>query len=585
MYPTEHDCWHANSLSRATVGAFRSWLTPCSEFRLLFGMPDPLTHSAREGNAGSSEVTNETRVERRLAAILVADVAGYSRLMGQDEEGTLRRLTSHRALVDETVHEFGGRIVNRAGDSVLAEFGSVVAATRCAIRIQERVARANSSCEDNRRLEFRIGLHLGDVMVRDGDLFGDGINVAARLQSLADPGGICVSAKVFEEVESKVEARFTDRGEQHVKNIARPVRIYAYVGSSEPEQVSKKLPPALQLPDNPSIAVLPFTNMSSDPEHDHFADGLVEEIITSLSRAKWFFVIARNSTLCYTGRNVDPKQIGRELGVRYLLQGSLRAAGNRVRISVQLVDAENGTQVWVDRYDRPLRDILDLQDEISSSVSAAIEPQLYAAEAMRVHARPTHDFGAWGCVVQALAHMWRQSEEEIATARNLLERAISLDPNYAKAHALLGWSHCKLFPLVSSGRMREVLDQAYGCARRAVQLDEHEPWAHLVLGVVHVRRKEHRGAIAAIQATAIIQPTGPVQPWLRAQPTAWRPPLTRPTTMGVPIRATATGQSTVPLPPILIIQYTTTRPPASTTPPRTGPHIMELGSIELGIMG
>ncbi len=326
------------------------------------------------------------RVERRLAAILAADVAGYSRLMGRDEAGTLARLKAlRRELIDPEVAAHKGRIVKTTGDGILIEFPSVVEAVACALAVQCGMALHNAPIPHDRRIEFRVGINTGDVIVEDGDIHGDGVNVAARLEALAEPGAICVSAIVQSQVEGRLDCAFEDQGEQSLKNIARPVRVYRVGPAIGPrasrlhaaETVAVQEPP-LALPDKPSIAVLPFQNISGDPEQEYFADGMVEEIITALSRIRWFFVIARNSTFTYKGHAVDVKQVGRELGVRYVLEGSVRKAGNRIRVTAQLVEAETGNHVWAERYDRDLADIFAVQDEITERVVAAIEPELYA---------------------------------------------------------------------------------------------------------------------------------------------------------------------------------------------------------------
>ena len=315
------------------------------------------------------------RVERRLAAILAADVAGYSRLIEADEEGTLSRLKALRAaVIDPKIAGQHGRIVKTTGDGLLVEFASVVDALRCAAEVQAALAEGNEPLPPDRRIEFRVGIHQGDIVVEEGDIFGDGVNVAARLEGLAEPGGICVSVRVQEDAAGKLDLAFEDMGDQALKNIARPVRAYRVVtaaGSAATRAISG--PP---LPDKPSIAVLPFANMSGDPEQEYFADGMVEEIITALSRIRWLFVIARNSSFTYKGRTVDVKQVGRELGVRYVLEGSVRKGGNRVRITAQLIDATNGAHLWADRFDGSVDDVFELQDKVAISVAGVIEPTL-----------------------------------------------------------------------------------------------------------------------------------------------------------------------------------------------------------------
>jgi adenylate cyclase len=343
------------------------------------------------------EPAGQARVERRLAAILAADVAGYSRLIEADEEGTLGRLKALRAeLVDPKIAEHKGRIVKTTGDGLLAEFASVVDALRCAAEMQAAMGESNAPVPSERRIAFRIGVHQGDIVVEDSDIFGDGVNVAARLEGLAEPGGICVSARVQEDAAGRLDLAFEDMGEQALKNIARPVRAYRVrpegplpspppqspdqvrggEGSAPGARVGAAAPQALPLPDKPSIAVLPFANMSGDPEQEYFADGMVEEIITALSRVRWLFVIARNSSFTYKGQAVDVKQVGRELGVRYVLEGSVRKAGGRVRITAQLVDAASGAHLWAERFDGSLEDVFDLQDKVASSVAGVIEPAL-----------------------------------------------------------------------------------------------------------------------------------------------------------------------------------------------------------------
>jgi adenylate cyclase len=334
---------------------------------------------------------------RRLAAILAADVAGYSRLMGADEEGTHARLKAHlRDLVDPKIKEHRGRTVKNTGDGFLAEFPSVVDAVRCAVEVQRGMADREPDLPDEQRISFRIGINLGDVIAEGEDIFGDGVNVAARLEALAEPGGICVSRVVRDQVRDKLDFAFDDLGEQQVKNIARPVRIYRVrdLGTAA-KGASAMTSPVPPLPDKPSIAVLPFANMSGDPEQEYFVDGMVEEIITALSRIRWLFVIARNSSFTYKGQTVDVKQVGRELGVRYVLEGSVRKAGNRVRITWQLIDTVTGMHLWADRFDSSLEDVFELQEKVASGVAGVIEPALQAAETARSTGRPTDDLTAY----------------------------------------------------------------------------------------------------------------------------------------------------------------------------------------------
>jgi adenylate cyclase len=372
---------------------------------------------------------------RRLAAILAADVAGYSRLIGADESGTLQALKAIRSeLIDPTLAAHNGRLVKTTGDGLLIEFGSVVDALRCATEVQAGVAERNATTPADKRVEFRIGINMGDIVVEDGDIFGDGVNIAARLEALAEPGGICVSARVQEDATGKLDIAFEDMGEQALKNIARPVRAYRIATGAVSASVQET--PALALPDKPSIAVLPFQNLSGDPEQEYFADGMVEEIITALSRIRWLFVIARNSSFTYKGQNVDVKQVGRELGVRYVLEGSVRKAGGRVRITAQLIDALSGAHLWADRFDGSLDQIFDLQDKVAHSIAGVIEPTLQAAEIRYSVERPTKDLTAYDLYLRARAVASSYEREHLTQALDLLDQAIAREPRYGPALAL-----------------------------------------------------------------------------------------------------------------------------------------------------
>src|ERR1700693_2123313 len=374
---------------------------------------------------------------RRLAAILAADVAGYSRLMGQDEEGTHDRLKVHlRQLVNPKIKEYRGRIVKNTGDGMLAEFSNVVNAVRCAVEVQRGMANRNAQTPEDQRIVFRVGINLGDVIVEPGDIYGDGVNIASRLEALAEPGGICISDDAFRQVRVKVDAEFIDIGEQKLKNIAQPVRVYHVLLETAAVALVSRPGGALLLPDKPSIAVLPFLNMSGDPEQEYFVDGMVEEIITALSRIRWLFVIARNSTFIYKGQAIDVKRVGRELGGRYVLEGSVRKGGNRVRITAQLIDAETGTHLWADRFDGSLEDVFELQDQIALSVAGVIEPALQAAEMRRSTARPTTDLTAYDLYLRALAAFYPITQERLVTALGLFEQAIAIDRHYGPALAL-----------------------------------------------------------------------------------------------------------------------------------------------------
>jgi adenylate cyclase len=411
---------------------------------------------------------------RRLAAILAADVAAYSRLMGTDETGTVQALREHHAAADPLIAEHSGRIVKTTGDGVLIEFGSVVAAVECALALQRLALERNAEIASERRMEWRIGVHVGDVLVEGDDILGDGVNIAARLEGIAEPGGICISEDAFRQVRGKIEAEFADIGEQSLKNIARPLRVYRIGPSSATERPTTP-PTALPLPDKPSIAVLPFANMSGDPEQEYFVDGMVEEIITALSRIHWLFVIARNSTFTYKGRAVDVKEVGRELGVRYVLEGSVRKGGSRVRITGQLIDALTGTHLWADRFDGSLEDVFELQDQVALGVAGVIEPVLQAAEMRRSAARPTSDLTAYDLYLRALAAFFPITKDRIFDALGLLEQAIAIDPHYGPA---LSWAAVGHMRLVNDGWAEEPETsrrKAIDLARQALQVVGDDP--------------------------------------------------------------------------------------------------------------
>jgi len=367
---------------------------------------------------------NSDRIERRLAAILAADVAGYSRLMEADEEGTLASLKAiRRELGDPKIAEHRGRIVKTTGDGLLVEFASVVDAVRCAVEVQPAMGERNADIAPAERIEFRIGIHQGDIIAEDGDIFGDGVNLAARLEGLAEPGGICVSDRVHADVAGKVDVGFADLGEQQVKNISRPVRVFRAQLSAE--KAAAPPTPGLTPPDKPSLAVLPFQNMTGDADQEYFVDGMVEEITTAIARLPWLFVIARNSAFTYKGKAVDVKQVAQELGVRYVLEGSVRKAGNRVRITGQLIDTATGAHIWVDRFDGALDDIFELQDQVASNVAGAIEPKLRRSEIERASRKPAANLTAYDLYLRALAQSYRYTEEGFAEAVALTRHALA----------------------------------------------------------------------------------------------------------------------------------------------------------------
>jgi adenylate cyclase len=411
---------------------------------------------------------------RRLAAILAADVASYSRLIGADEGGTLERLRAlRRELLDPKIAEHHGRLVKTTGDGLLIEFGSVVDALRCAVEVQREMTGRNTGVPSDTRIEFRIGINMGDIVVEDGDIFGDGVNVAARLEALAEPGGICVSARVQEDAAGKVDLVFEDIGERQLKNIARPVRAFRVVTETRPALPQSVSGPPL--PDKPSIAVLPFANMSGDPEQEYFAEGMVEEIITALSRIRWLFVIARNSSFTYKGQAVDVKQVGRELGVRYVLEGSVRKAGGRIRINGQLIDATTGAHLWADRFDGSLEDIFELQDRVALSVAGVIEPALQVAEIRRSAARPTTDLGAYDLYLRGLATFFPITRARVFAALGLFEQALVIDRHYGPALSWAAICHNRLVndgwaesPETSRGKATDL-------ARLALEVAQNDP--------------------------------------------------------------------------------------------------------------
>ena len=422
-----------------------------------------------------SEISHrEPRAERRLAAVLAADVVGYSRLMGRDEEGTLARLAAlRRDLVDPKIAEHKGRIFKALGDGLLVEFPSAVEAVLCAAALQAAMAERNGALPPDQRLEFRIGINSGDVIVEDGDLLGDGVNIAARLEALAEPGGVCLSGEIHGQVEGKVPLGFVAMGEPTLKNIARQVKVFriAPAGGEGPSRRA----PALTPPDRPSIAVLPFQNMSGDPEQEYFADGMVEEIITALSRVKSFFVIARNSSFTYKGRAVDVKQVSGELGVRYVLEGSVRKSGNRVRISGQLIDAATGHHLWADRFEGALEDIFDLQDRVASSVVGAIEPRLWQAEVERAWRKPTANLDAYDYLLHAYGRIQAITAENIDEAIALTAKALELDPRCGQALALAAWCYFWRFVLGWSPELERDAEEGVRLAKAALDADRDDP--------------------------------------------------------------------------------------------------------------
>ena len=490
------------------------------------------------------------REERRLAAILCADVVGYSRLMGADESGTLAQLKTHRKeLIEPKIAEHAGRIVKTTGDGLLVEFGSVVDAVRCAAEAQRAMAGRNENVPQDRRVEYRIGINLGDVIIEGDDIYGDGVNVAARLEGLAEPGGICISRSARDQVRDKLPLDLEDLGEQEVKNIARPVRVFRVVTApgaakkvtSKARKASRTwrlaavgaaivvvvvvagslawLRPweatlervseadmAFPLPDKPSIAVLPFDNLSGDPEQEYFADGITEDIITALSKFEGLFVIARNSVYTYKGRPVRVQQVSEELGVRYVLEGSVRRSGDQVRITAQLVDATVGHHLWAERFDRVLNDVFALQDEVTQKIVAALAVEVSAAEAKRVSRKDTDNFAAYDYVLRGQEYLFRFTKETHAAGRAMFEKAIDLDPNYARAYSQLAWSHLNDWQFGWSESRQESLERAFELAQKAVILDDSDPQAHGALGEIYLWKKDYERAVAESENAIALNP-------------------------------------------------------------------------------
>ncbi len=453
------------------------------------------------------------RARRRLAAILAADVVGYSRLIGRDEEGTLDRLRSLRAaVIDPAIAAHHGRLVKTTGDGLLVEFASVIDALRCAAAWQAEMAGERSG------IAFRIGIHQGDIVVENGDIFGDGVNVAARLEALAEPGGICVSGRVQEDAAGRVGLAFADMGVQSLKNIARPVHAYrvelrtapaplAPASQAPASQASASLASAsLALPDKPSLAVLPFQNMSGDPEQEYFADGVVEEITAALSRVRDFFVIARNSAFAYRGRAVSAQQASRELGVRYLIEGSVRRAGNRVRITAQLIDGPSGNHLWADRYDGAMADIFDLQDRIAQSVVGAIQPSLRWAEIERSRRKRPESLAAYDFVLRAYPNVWSLDRAGNAEALRLLDQAIAIEPNYALALSLAAWCHAQQSVYNWTSDLDGAREKTLRLAQSAAALSGEDPTVLAVLGAAHTIVRNYDAAARLLEKALALDP-------------------------------------------------------------------------------
>ncbi len=422
-----------------------------------------------------------------MAAIVFADVVGYSRLIGSDESGTLAALRAHRAeFVDPTIAAHGGRIVKSLGDGLLLEFASVVEATQCALEIQQGMAARNAEVPDARRITFRIGVNLGDIIIEGDDILGDGVNIAARLQEISEPGGVAISRRVQEDVRDRLDAAFEDAGEQVLKNIARPVHVWQW-SPVERDGPATSGPGGVSLPlsDKHAIAVLPFANISADPEQEYFSDGLTEDIITALTNWRSFPVIARNSCFAYKNKALDSKQTGRELGARYLLEGSVQKRGTRVRITAQLIDSANGYHVWAEKYDRELDDIFEVQDDIVQRIAALVVPELARAEFKRSTNKRAEDLDAWDLCLRGMALVRERTQDRNAKARELFARAIKIRPDYADAHAGLAMSHNMDILIDAAEDRMTTAAQAMEAAQKAIECDEASSWAHHELSTAY----------------------------------------------------------------------------------------------------
>jgi adenylate cyclase len=451
------------------------------------------------------------RVERRLAAVLAVDVAGYSRLMGRNEERTLAQLkTFRKSLVDPGIATHRGRIVKTSGDGMLAEFASAVDAARCAVEVQQEMANQNASVPPELRIEFRIGIHVGDIIIDDNDIFGDGVNIAARLEGIADPGGVCISDDAHRQIRGKIDIAFDDIGEQTLKNIAEPMRAWRVrLGEAAPALRSSSSPLKVQdlaLPDKPSIAVLPFENMSAEAGQDYLADGIVEAITAALSCIRSFFVIARSSAFTYKGRATNARDVGKELGVAYLLEGSVQKAGCRLRIIVQLIETEGGAHVWGSRFDGAIDDFFDLEDRITEQVAGALQPSIRIAEIERSRRKRPQDLGSYDYTMRAMPHVWALEKEESDKALELLERALAIDPEYPLALSLAGWCHAQRSVYNWADDIALSQAMARSLAERAAEMNGDDPVILAVLGAVHTFVRNYGTARVLLERAVTLDP-------------------------------------------------------------------------------
>ncbi|MEM8971368.1 MAG: adenylate/guanylate cyclase domain-containing protein [Pseudomonadota bacterium] len=446
-------------------------------------------------------------MERRLTAILAADVVGYSRLMERDEAGTLNRLMSlRRELVEPSLAEFNGRVVKLMGDGLLAEFSSVVEAVQCAIQLQQSMADREPGVSSDQRVQLRIGVNLGDIIVEDSDIYGDGVNIAARLEGLAEPGGICITSVVRESLGNRINEDFEDTGLHEVKNIARPIHVYRWSSQKPAMANASGGEAALALPDKPSIVVLPFDNMSGDPSQEYFADGIVEAITAALANIRSFFVIARNTAFTYKGKHIDVRAVGQEIGVGYALEGSVQRAGNRIRITAQLIETQNGAHVWAQKFDGSVDEIFELQDQITEQVAGSLQPSIHQAEIEKVRRKRPQDMGAYDLTMRALPHVWVLEKEESGKALDFLSKALEIDPDYPLALSLAAWSHAQRAVYNWAEDTEASKREAIRLAEKAANLSGDDPLVLSVLGTAHTVVRNHGTARILLERAVSIDP-------------------------------------------------------------------------------
>lgn len=443
-------------------------------------------------------------LNRKLTAILYTDVAGYSRLTGGDEEGTHRQVMEVLDYASQQISDSGGNVLRYAGDAILAEFSSAVSAVKTAVGIQREMARKNHEVADDKKVQIRIGINIGDVIEDRGEVFGDGVNLAARLEAAAPEGGICISTSVHEQVLGKIEVEFSDGGEEQFKNINRPVHVYRWQPLSE---INLSLgDPAKSGSEKPSIAVLALTNMSNDPDQDFIGDGITEDLITALSKIRSFKVISRESTFSYKGMAIDVRQVANELGVRFVLEGSVRKSGNRVRVTVQLIDAETGHHVWAERYDREMEDIFDLQDEMVRVIASALEPELSAFERERAVSKPPDNLDAWELYQRALWYMWTYETENVRTALDLFKQCSAADPKFAPAYAYYAYCCYQFVILGTAENPDALLQEGMAAAKMALQCDDRDAISYFAIGRIHMMLGDHDASIAALRKSIELNP-------------------------------------------------------------------------------